>query len=94
MAEAPTAAGLRRFIEEIYARGTIRGEDGTEHRILPISVTRDRGAFVRDTCRAERATSVLEIGMALGLSTLHIQEGLLSNGAGARARSRGSQADQ
>jgi len=85
MAKAPTASELRRFIEEIYARGTIRGEDGTEHQIYPASVTPDRGAFVRDTCRAERAESVLEIGMAWGLSMLHIQECLLSNGAGEHA---------
>ncbi|MGH7225666.1 MAG: O-methyltransferase, partial [Gemmataceae bacterium] len=82
MAEAPTAAQLRSFIEEIYARGTIRGENGTEHQIYPESVTPDRGFFIRDACRAEKATSVLEIGMAWGLSTLHIQEGLLSNGMG------------
>jgi predicted O-methyltransferase YrrM len=85
MAEVPTATELRRFIEALYARGTIRGEDATEHRFLPMSVTPDRGAFVRDVCRAERATSVLEIGMAWGLSTLHILESLLSNGADARA---------
>jgi predicted O-methyltransferase YrrM len=83
MAEAPTAARLRRFIEDIYARGTIRDADGVEHQIFPESVTPDRGAFVRDVSRDERAGSVLEIGMAWGLSTLHIQEGLLSNGAGA-----------
>jgi len=85
MAEAPTTVGLRNFIEEIYARGTVRGEDGTEHRIFPDSVTPDRGAFVRDACRTEKARSVLEIGMAWGLSTLHILESLLSNGAGAHA---------
>ncbi len=85
MGKAPTAAELRRFIEELYARGTVHGEDGTEHRIFPNSVTPDRGAFIRDVCRAERARSVLEIGMAWGLSTLHILEGLLNNGAGEHA---------
>src|SRR5271166_1086268 len=81
MAEAPTAVKLRNFIEDIYARGTVRGEDGTEHGIFPESVTPDRGAFVRDACRTEKARSVLEIGMAWGPSTLHILESLLSNGA-------------
>src|ERR1700732_5204603 len=65
MEEVPTATELRRFIEELYARGTIRGEDGTEHRFLPMSVTPDRGAFIRDICRAEGGTSVLAIGMAV-----------------------------
>jgi predicted O-methyltransferase YrrM len=78
IAETPAAAKLRRVIEEIYARGTIRDAEGIEHQIFPESVTPDRGAFLRDTCRQERAGSVLEIGMAWGLSTLHIQEGLLS----------------
>jgi len=85
MAEVSTAVELRRFIEELYARGTVRGEDGTEYQILGTSVTPDRGAFIRDMCRTVKARSVLEIGMAWGLSTLHILEGLLSNGAGARA---------
>jgi predicted O-methyltransferase YrrM len=85
MAEAPTAANLRKFIEDIYARGAIRVTDGVEHQIFPESVTPDRGVFVRDMCRDVRARSVLEIGMAWGLSTLHIQEGLLSNGAGPHA---------
>ncbi len=84
MTEAPTAATLRRFIENIYARGAIRDTDGVEHQIFPESVTPDRGAFVRDACRAERAGSVLEIGMAWGMSTLHLQEALLSQGAGAQ----------
>jgi len=83
MGKAPTAAELRRFIEQLYARGTAHGEDGTEHRIFPNSVTPDRGAFIRDVCRAERARSVLEIGLAWGLSTLHILESLLNNGASA-----------
>ncbi len=83
MAEAPTAAKLRKFIEEIYDRGTIRGEDGTEHQIYPESVTPDRGAFVRDLCHTERTESVLEVGLAWGISALHIQEALLSNGGSA-----------
>jgi hypothetical protein len=86
MAEASTAAEFRRFIEQLYARGTVRGEDGTEHQMFPTSVRPDRSAFLRDACWAERAGSVPEVGMAWGLSTLHILEGLLSilsNGAGA-----------
>jgi hypothetical protein len=44
MAEASTAPELRSFIEQLYARGTVRGEDGTEHQIFPTSVRPDRGA--------------------------------------------------
>ena len=55
MAKASTAAELRRFIEQLYARGTVRGEDGPEDQIFLTSVRPDRGAFLRDACRAERA---------------------------------------
>ena len=74
-----TPEALRKFIEELYTRGTVRGEDGGEFEIFPTSVTPDRGAFIRDICRAEGATRALEIGMAWGASTLHILEALLGN---------------
>jgi hypothetical protein len=40
-----------------------------------------RGEFIRDLCADERATSCVEVGMAWGMSTLHIIEALLANGA-------------
>ena len=73
---------LRRFIEELYSRGVVSGEDGSQRPIFPDGVTPDRGAFIRDICISEGATRTLEIGMASGLSTLFILEALLENGAG------------
>lgn len=81
----PSPATLEKFIEELYARGVIQGEDGTEFKILPMSLAPDRGAFLRDVCRAERPRSTLEIGLAYGLSTLFIVQALLENGGPARA---------
>lgn len=77
----PSPATLEKSIEELYARGTIRGEDGTEFNILPMSLTPERGAFLRDICRAERPQATIEIGMAYGLSTLFIVQTLLETGA-------------
>lgn len=77
----PSPATLEKSIEELYARGTILGEDGTEFDILPMSLTPERGAFLRDVCRAERPQATVEIGMAYGLSTLFIVQTLLEAGA-------------
>src|SRR6266404_3180440 len=73
---------LRRFIEELYSRGVVSGEDGSQRPIFPDGVTPDRGAFIREICISEGATRTMEIGMASGLSTLFILEALLENGAG------------
>jgi predicted O-methyltransferase YrrM len=78
----PSPATLEKFIAELYARGVAQGEDGTEFKILPMSLAPERGAFLRDICRAERPGSTIEIGMAYGLSTLLIVQALLESGAG------------
>jgi predicted O-methyltransferase YrrM len=80
----PSPATLEKFIEELYARGVVQGEDGTVCKILPMSLAPGRGAFLRDVCRAERPTSTIEIGMAYGLSTLFIIQTLLENDAASR----------
>ncbi len=56
----PSPATLEKFIEELYARGVIHGEDGTEFEILPTSLASERGAFLRDVCRAERPESTVD----------------------------------
>jgi predicted O-methyltransferase YrrM len=81
MNKNPSPATLEKFIAELYARGVAQGEDGTEFKILPMSLTPERGAFLRDMCRAQRPGSTIEIGMAYGLSTLLIVQTLLEGGA-------------
>ena len=85
MAGNPSPAALEKLIEELYVRGFVRGEDGVECKILPMSLAPERGAFLRDVCRAERPWSTIEIGMAYGLSTLFIVQALLENGGAFRA---------
>lgn len=69
----PDAANLiRQRIERLYAEQSALDEHGASHDILPIAVTPERGTFIADLCRAERPAATLEVGMAWGLSTLHI----------------------
>ncbi|HLI81203.1 MAG TPA: class I SAM-dependent methyltransferase [Candidatus Binataceae bacterium] len=81
----PDSQSIRHRIGEIYQQGYVLGDDGAQHSISPIAVASWRGEFVRDLCIAERATSCVEVGMAWGLSTLHIIEALIANGASGRA---------
>jgi len=81
----PDTQSIRNRIGEIYRDGYVLGDDGARHSISPIAVASWRGEFVRDLCIAERATSGLEVGMAWGLSTLHIIEALLANRASGEA---------
>jgi predicted O-methyltransferase YrrM len=67
-----TATIIRQRIERLYAEQTVLDEDGASHGILPVAVTPERGAFIANLCRAERPSATLEVGMAWGLSTLHI----------------------
>jgi predicted O-methyltransferase YrrM len=76
------AQSIRDRIGEIYRNGYVLGEDDVRYPIAPIAVASWRGEFVRDLCVAERATSSVEVGMAWGLSTLHIIEALLANASG------------
>ncbi len=68
-------------IREIYASGKVFGADGRTFEITPHAVTPDRGDFIRKLCLSEGARSAVEIGMAWGLSTLHLLEALVRNGA-------------
>ena len=61
------------------------GDDDIKHPIAPTSVASWRGEFLKSLYLAERATSSVEVGMAWGLSTMHIIEALLANGAKPRA---------
>lgn len=81
MDKNPRPATLEKFIEQLYARGIVQDDDGKKFGVFPTSLTPERGAFLRDVCRAERPESTIEIGMAYGLSTLFIVQALLENGA-------------
>jgi len=72
---------IQAFIAGVYHQVAVTGADGASHSILPISLTADRGQFLSDLCRREGARSVLEIGMAWGLSTLFLLKALIANDA-------------
>lgn len=82
----PDSQSIGSRIREIYQLGYVIGDDDVRYPIAPISVASWRGEFVRKLCLAERATSGVEVGMAWGLSTLHVVEALLANGATGRAQ--------
>ncbi|MBF6569692.1 MAG: class I SAM-dependent methyltransferase [Candidatus Binataceae bacterium] len=71
---------IRRRIEQIYAEQSVLDEEGDAHRVLPMSVTPERGQFIASLCRVEQPGAILEIGMAWGLSTLHILAALAEFG--------------
>ena len=81
----PDSHSIRDRIEEIYTCGYVVGDDDVKHPIAPTSVASWRGEFLKSLYLAERATSSVEVGMAWGLSTLHMIEALLANGAKPRA---------
>jgi predicted O-methyltransferase YrrM len=81
---SPSTDRVGKYIEDFFARGTAIGEDGKTYPI-PQSVTRGRASFVRQLCCEQRAVTSVETGMAWGVSTLHILQALLENGAGPRA---------
>jgi predicted O-methyltransferase YrrM len=80
-AEAQLASIIRKRIDEIYAGGSVLGDDDRRYEIGTTSVKRWRGSFVADLVRSERPRATLEIGMAWGVSTLFILQALLENGA-------------
>jgi len=83
-ASSSSADRVGRYIEDFFSRGSALGEDGKTYPI-PESVTRGRASFVRRLCREQHAVTSVETGMAWGVSTLHILQALLENGAGPRA---------
>jgi predicted O-methyltransferase YrrM len=69
-----------RTLAAAYASGTVRGDGGHEHAVYPTSVDQAQGEAIRALVVAERAARTLEVGFALGLSSLHICAGLLEVG--------------
>jgi predicted O-methyltransferase YrrM len=68
------------LLDRLYRDGRILGDDGVEHEIMPVGVTRARGEFIASLCRSERPAATLEVGMAWGLSTLFILDTLIGLG--------------
>lgn len=70
------------LIDQIYETGKVQDAQGNAFDVYPHSVEPERGRRLYQTVRDSRATRTLEIGMAYGLSTLHICQALQDNGGG------------
>src|SRR5262249_39387749 len=68
-------------IEHTLREGKIVARsDNSVNQIFPIAINATQGKALRDWIVKEKATQTIEIGLAWGLGTLHICEGLLMNG--------------
>ena len=84
-------APLRREREALYAEGVIAGRSGRRFDVWPVGMTRDAGAALRDLVRepiagdpsasgaGARPRRALETGLAFGLASSFILEGLAHN---------------
>lgn len=70
-------------IEEIYSTKSLKADDGGMYSIMPAALPPERGRFVLEACRAQAPGATIEIGLAWGLSTLHILRALAENGVAA-----------
>src|SRR5579864_4702308 len=77
------AERIRARIEQAYATKSLQGEDGASYSIMPAALPPERGRFLLEVCRAQRPIDTLEVGLAWGMSTLHIFQALAENGVAA-----------
>ncbi len=70
-------------IEEIYASRQVLGPDGKPREAFPASLGYDDGMALYRVIRDTNAKRALEVGMAYGISSLFILQGLDENGGGA-----------
>jgi predicted O-methyltransferase YrrM len=75
----PSSSEVQAFIRKIYADGFAMGEDNQPHD-SGWSLAPARGEFVYEMCRKSSASATLEVGFALGVSTLCILAALLDLG--------------
>ena len=72
---------VRRVIERLIRDGfVVANADGSTHDIRSVAVSAGEGEALRKWVSYENATKTIEIGLAYGISALHICEGLLQNG--------------
>lgn len=76
-----TIQGVRSIINRVFKdRRLISTADGSAHDIFPVAVDVAEGEALRSWIIKEKAVHTIEIGLAYGISTLFICEGLLTNG--------------
>lgn len=71
---------VRSVIARLVRDGTaVARTDGTLHALFPVAASIAECRALREWVVREKATRTIEIGLAYGMSTLHICEGLLRN---------------
>ena len=68
-------------IERLLREGSaVARKDGSHHDLFPITISAEVGNTLREWVRKEDARVTIEVGLAYGLSALHICAGLNDNG--------------
>jgi predicted O-methyltransferase YrrM len=71
---------IEEVLADLLGSGEMRADDGTVHRLFPLSIPAEEGQALRDWVVRERASTTIEVGLAYGVSALCICQGLVMNG--------------
>jgi predicted O-methyltransferase YrrM len=74
------AERLSAHLAEVYERGNVRTRTGDLISLSPHSIERDQGQALCELASAERAEQTIEVGMALGMSTLFLCQAVIGRG--------------
>jgi predicted O-methyltransferase YrrM len=80
VAERAASAQIEQVLADLLGSGEIRADDGTVHRLFPVSISAEEGQELREWVVREHALSTIEVGLAYGVSALFICQGLVMNG--------------
>jgi predicted O-methyltransferase YrrM len=76
--EPAVIADLDSFIRDVYATGSVPDARGRRHELAPHSIEAADGEALGDLAVAERASRTIEVGLALGISALHLARAVLA----------------
>ena len=71
---------LSEYLESAYREGAVLDEDGKRMSLAPHSVEREQGEALSRIAAAEGAVETIEVGLALGMSTLFLCRAVLDRG--------------
>jgi len=74
---------INTVLEEIYRTEKVLDPEGTPKDAFPVSLSRSDGEALYDVVTHTNGSRTLEVGLAYGISALHILQALQDNGGGA-----------
>ncbi|MFA7693045.1 MAG: class I SAM-dependent methyltransferase [Candidatus Hydrogenedentes bacterium] len=74
---------VNHVLDEIYRSGKVFDHQGGSKDVFPVSLYPQDGKALYDLVKQTESRKTLEIGMAYGISSLHILQALQENGGGA-----------